>query len=67
MVGCAEEAPTPTPTPTPKPEPITLKAVSFLPGFIPAVQPLGLFAEKVNEQSKGELIETKGPKKRYEV
>jgi len=60
MAACAEEAPTPTPTPAPtpapKPEPIVLKALSYLPTNIGAVRFLGVYAERAEERSNGELI-----------
>lgn len=55
-------APTPTPTPAPPPapkpttKPIVLKTVAFLPGFIESMHYVGVFRDRINERSKGELI-----------
>jgi len=45
----------PSPTPTPA-EPITLRAVSFLPPFVAAMNFMGVWVERVNEQANGELV-----------
>ncbi len=46
-------SPTPTPTPAPAPEPVTLKAVAFLPNFIPVASQMGVFAERIGKISNG--------------
>ncbi|MFC1979971.1 TRAP transporter substrate-binding protein DctP [Chloroflexota bacterium] len=48
-------APAPTPSPAPPAEPITLKAVSFLPAFLPTVSGYMSFIKTVNERAGGEL------------
>lgn len=59
MAACAQPATTPTPTATPTPtpaEPIVLKAVCFAPlTSLDTSYFLKVFAERVNEQSKGQL------------
>ncbi len=60
MAACAQPATTPTPTPapatTPAPSPIVLKAVCFAPlTSLDTSYFLKVFAERVNEQSKGAL------------
>jgi TRAP-type C4-dicarboxylate transport system substrate-binding protein len=59
--GCTNPPPTPkstpspTPAATPKTEPIVLKAVSMLPKTDRSVHFVGVFADRVNERSKGDL------------